>query len=125
MPIFRQCWGPSPRSAGVRDERPRDRRHLELQPALAVGSQAVPFGVLLGQPGLVEQFLCLLRGRASTTLRATPGRGVGGPSAGATEPGVPTPSQNASLSCSRSMPSERAWRKSLFWSHFAISGSAS
>ena len=47
------------------------------------------------------------------------------PGAGATDPGDPTPSQKASFNWSRSMPSASAWRKSLFLSSFAISGSPS
>ena len=46
-------------------------------------------------------------------------------SAGAGPPGSPWPSQNTSLSWSRSMPSESAMRNSLFVSHLAISGSPS
>ena len=42
-----------------------------------------------------------------------------------TELGVPVPSQNVSLSWSRSIPRASARRKSVVFIHFAISGSAS
>ena len=46
-------------------------------------------------------------------------------SLGATDPGTPMPSQNVSLSWSRSLPIDSARRKSAVCSHLAISGSAS
>ena len=59
-----------------------------------------------------SSFACLTSRTAHFFRHSGPGL-YGEDSSGATEPGVPTPSQNDSLSWSRSTPSASAWRKSL------------
>jgi len=75
---------------------------------LAVRPNAIALAVFLGQADLVQERVGLLQIQDRPLLPVLlPGLMVTS-SAGAVEPAVPMPSQNASLSWSRSMPSERA-----------------
>ena len=124
IPIFFQCWATiSICCAHGKNAAATVVISMRRRSLLSVRNR-YPSESFLSSPILSSKLLAWAMSRVDHLVRHS-GPGLSGASsAGATEPGVPVPRKNASLIWARSMPIDRARRKSLLFIHFAISGSA-